>query len=56
MNRKRSNEKQYVGKLIGTNVIVGIVVSCFNEFITGKLLDGAWKKLTKYNINVVKMV
>ena len=31
----------FEGHLVGTGLKIGIVVSRFNEFITGKLLGGA---------------
>lgn len=53
-------EATYVGRLIGTDVKIGIVVSRFNELITQKLLDGAVKTLQQYdvareNIHVVEV-
>jgi 6,7-dimethyl-8-ribityllumazine synthase len=39
--------KTYEGKLQAKGFKVGIVVSRFNEFITGKLLDGALDALKK---------
>lgn len=50
----------YVGKLRGTEVKVGIVVSRFNELITKKLLEGAKESLIQYdvkeeNISVVEV-
>ncbi len=38
------------GKLIAENVKVGIVVSRFNEFITGKLLAGAEDGLIRHGV------
>lgn len=38
------------GKLIAENVKVGIVVSRFNEFITGKLLAGAEDCLIRHGV------
>lgn len=37
----------YEGNLVGTGLKIGIVVSRFNEFITGKLLNGALGCLKK---------
>lgn len=53
-------ENKYVGKLVGTDVKVGIVVSRFNELITNKLLEGALNTLKQYdvtneNIHVVEV-
>ncbi len=38
-------------KLIGTGLRIGIVVSRFNEFITGKLLSGAEDALIRHGVN-----
>lgn len=38
------------GKLVAENVKVGIVVSRFNEFITGKLLAGAEDGLVRHGV------
>ena len=43
--------KIFEGKLIGTGLKIGIVVSRFNEFITGKLLSGAEDALTRHGVN-----
>lgn len=40
--------KTYEGKLIAEGLRFGIVASRFNEFITGKLLDGAIDALTRH--------
>ncbi|RKD29552.1 6,7-dimethyl-8-ribityllumazine synthase [Thermohalobacter berrensis] len=50
--------KKYEGKLIAQGLKVGIIVGRFNEFITGKLLDGALDALNRHgaekeNIEVV---
>ena len=42
--------KVYQGKLIGTGLKFGIVVSRFNEFITSKLLDGALDALDRHDV------
>lgn len=39
------------GKLIGTGLRIGIVVSRFNEFITNKLLSGAEDALYRHGVN-----
>lgn len=41
----------YEGHLIGTGLKMGIVVSRFNEFITGKLLGGAEDALRRHGVN-----
>lgn len=43
-------EHKYVGKLVGTKIKVGIVVSRFNELITNKLLEGALNTLQQYDV------
>ncbi|WP_026893511.1 6,7-dimethyl-8-ribityllumazine synthase [Clostridiisalibacter paucivorans] len=43
--------KIYEGKLIGEGIKVGIVAGRFNEFITGKLLDGALDGLKRHGVN-----
>lgn len=40
----------YEGKLIGTGLKFGIVVSRFNDFITVKLLDGALDVLIRHDV------
>lgn len=42
--------KTYEGKLIGKDIKVGIVVGRFNEFISGKLLDGALDGLKRHGV------
>lgn len=42
--------KRYVGKLVGEGLKFGVVVSRFNEFITGKLLDGALDTLARHGV------
>lgn len=39
------------GNLVGTGLNIGIVVSRFNEFITGKLLDGAEDAFRRHGVN-----
>lgn len=41
----------YEGHLIGSGLKIGIVVSRFNEFITGKLLSGAEDALRRHGVN-----
>ncbi|WP_249872681.1 6,7-dimethyl-8-ribityllumazine synthase [Oceanobacillus saliphilus] len=43
--------KTYVGNVVGTDLKIGIVVARFNEFITGKLLDGALDTLKRHGVN-----
>lgn len=38
------------GKLVAENVKIGVVVSRFNEFITGKLLSGAEDGLVRHGV------
>ncbi|MGA8941809.1 MAG: 6,7-dimethyl-8-ribityllumazine synthase [Thermoactinomyces sp.] len=40
----------YEGNLVGTGLRVGIVVARFNEFITGKLLDGALDAFKRHGV------
>lgn len=40
----------YEGHLIGDGLKIGIVVSRFNEFITGKLLSGAQDALVRHRV------
>jgi 6,7-dimethyl-8-ribityllumazine synthase len=42
--------KRYVGKLVGEGLKFGVVVSRFNEFITGKLLEGAQDTLGRHGV------
>lgn len=41
----------FEGKLIGTDLKVAIVVSRFNDFITGRLLEGAKDTLIRHDVN-----
>ncbi|MGG0668103.1 6,7-dimethyl-8-ribityllumazine synthase [Lederbergia citrisecunda] len=41
----------YEGHLIGTGLKIGIVVSRFNEFISGKLLGGAEDALRRHGVD-----
>lgn len=43
--------KRYVGKLLGEGLRFGLVVSRFNDFITGKLLEGAQDALSRHGVN-----
>ncbi|EKN63169.1 6,7-dimethyl-8-ribityllumazine synthase [Schinkia azotoformans MEV2011] len=43
--------KVFEGNLVGTGIRVGIVVSRFNEFITGKLLTGAQDALKRHGVD-----
>ncbi|WP_160719042.1 6,7-dimethyl-8-ribityllumazine synthase [Bacillus sp. USDA818B3_A] len=40
----------FEGNLVGTGLKIGIVVGRFNEFITGKLLDGALDSLKRHGV------
>lgn len=40
----------FEGKMIGTDLKVAIVVSRFNDFITGRLLDGAKDTLIRHDV------
>jgi 6,7-dimethyl-8-ribityllumazine synthase len=40
----------FAGKLIGEGLKFGIVISRFNEFITGKLLGGAMDALVRHGV------
>jgi 6,7-dimethyl-8-ribityllumazine synthase len=42
--------KKYEGNLVVDGLKFGLVVSRFNEFITGKLLDGAEDALTRHGV------
>jgi len=42
--------KQYVGQLLGKGFKFGIVVARFNDFITGKLLEGAKDALSRHGV------
>jgi 6,7-dimethyl-8-ribityllumazine synthase len=42
--------KIFEGNLVGTGIRVGVVVSRFNEFITGKLLTGAQDALKRHGV------
>jgi 6,7-dimethyl-8-ribityllumazine synthase len=43
-------KKKYEGTLQGVGLKIGVVVSRFNEFITGKLLAGAEDALTRHGV------
>lgn len=51
MRRKIDMAITYEGHLIGSGLKIGIVVSRFNEFITGKLLSGAEDALRRHGVN-----
>lgn len=42
--------KEYKGRLIASNVRIGIVVSRFNELVTKSLLDGALEGLNRFGV------
>ena len=41
---------KFEGKLVASNIKIGIVVSRFNDFLTNKLLDGALDGLTRHGV------
>jgi len=43
--------KHFEGMLLGKGLKFGLVVSRFNEFITGKLLEGAQDALLRHGVN-----
>ena len=43
--------KNYQGNLTGKDLKIGIVISRFNEFITGKLLNGTIDGLIRHDVN-----
>ena len=43
-------EKIFEGQLIGKGLCFAVIVSRFNEFITGKLLDGARDALQRHGV------
>ncbi|RYG73293.1 6,7-dimethyl-8-ribityllumazine synthase [Lentibacillus lipolyticus] len=47
--------KTVEGSLVGTELKIGIVVARFNEFITGKLLDGALGTLKQHGVKEENM-
>lgn len=44
--------KVWEGNLVGTGLKVGIVVGRFNDFITGRLYDGAVDALKRHGVNM----
>jgi len=42
--------KRYEGKLVGEGLKFGVVVSRFNDFITGRLLEGARDALSRHGV------
>ncbi|MBI2830583.1 MAG: 6,7-dimethyl-8-ribityllumazine synthase [Chloroflexi bacterium] len=42
--------RQFEGSLLGKGLRFGVVVSRFNEFVTGKLLEGAKDALTRHGV------
>lgn len=47
--------KVFEGKLIGAGLKFGVVISRFNEFIGGKLLDGALDAFTRHGVDAGKI-
>ncbi|MBE6904885.1 MAG: 6,7-dimethyl-8-ribityllumazine synthase [Ruminococcaceae bacterium] len=43
--------KTFEGKLVSTDIRIGIVAARFNEFITSKLLSGALDGLKRHEVN-----
>lgn len=43
--------KVYEGKLVSTEIRIGIVIARFNEFITSKLLSGAIDTLKRHDVS-----
>ncbi len=44
-------DKLFEGMLLGKGLKFGVVVSRFNEFVTGKLLEGAQDALLRHGVN-----
>jgi 6,7-dimethyl-8-ribityllumazine synthase len=44
-------DKKFEGTLLGKGLKFGVIVSRFNEFITGKLLEGAKDALLRHGVN-----
>ena len=42
--------REFTGRLVGRSEPLAIVVSRFNEFITGKLLSGALDELVRHGV------
>lgn len=47
--------KTFTGNLVGTELNIGIVVARFNEFITGKLVEGAMDTLKRHGVQEENM-
>ena len=45
----------FEGKLVGKNLKIAIVVSRFNDFITGRLLEGAKDTLIRHEVDEAKI-
>jgi 6,7-dimethyl-8-ribityllumazine synthase len=43
--------RRFEGNLVGTGLRIGIVVARFNEFFTGKLLEGALDGLVRHGVD-----
>lgn len=48
---ERTMQTIYEGELVGTGLKIGIVVGRFNDFITGRLLDGALDALRRHGVD-----
>jgi 6,7-dimethyl-8-ribityllumazine synthase len=46
-----NNNKTFEGMLLGEGLKFGVIVARFNDFITGKLLDGAQDTLLRHGVN-----
>ena len=42
---------KFEGQLVGEGLKIGIVVSRFNDFITGRLVDGAYDALKRHQVD-----
>ncbi|MCD6594801.1 6,7-dimethyl-8-ribityllumazine synthase [bacterium] len=47
--------KEHKGNISGAEISLAIVISRFNEFISGKLLDGAIDYLTRHGVDMDKV-
>ncbi len=43
--------KEFIGNLIGEDLRIGIVASRWNDFMTGKLVEGALDSLMRHRVN-----
>ena len=47
--------KEHKGEIVGAGISLAIVISRFNEFISGKLLDGAIDFLARHGVDMDKV-